>query len=1642
MRLDGDPRRSKTTMHNMSNMYTTGRLEATSREYNLTTHEGIDLTTNDPCKPLRPSAVPGSDNDLPEVMNMSMRNNSESEQLSVFAASRVMSPTYPTDPSSMMLQGNRSLLLGLECRCQACNVMTPDPSLCANCGNWGHPICLGMEQFQGYAFCNRCMGGMVRQYATMNDTRLRQEWQNTLSHKVFSWRERARDAIGTSASIGIAVGGVAATAAGAVFAVAQGIVQGASGAAAGGSVSAEVEPPPPSDSTFYRRLDIRRSNSTGDLSEQLVETCDKCLGNARARHTYRGTCRGLPASVYFKSKNSATIADAPSTQAASSTEQARRAEGQTAMSTERQVETAEQELDRLLAQTRSEPRAMTPPSPQKLLVPPSSFGSANSLANQSFYGVKAGGPPGSPALEAGALTLVESPPVLPDSDLKQLLFKAIASNEELGRAVSELQVSVSNLEIKVADLQVQLLYYESNEDSTRYYDLSTPRLGAEPATLAGWYDGREEAMPSRVQDLAAQSETPGLANSSHFGLNAAEIGLSRNAQGQLAAESPSQPRTDAMSGRQEASAAESGQYVTEVLGRNQQLVPLPTDSDVFSFLAGTQPTHSSVPYGPTGVHDPGRAQPFVPPVQFGCQTPSLPQGREEVSAPPGLAGAIASPPTITQQELGMIMKAIQTYLSDMPKLELGDMATRATRLHSWKTAIHQALLPVGSHMRNWWNWCLQKAGVAYKRFLSAELCDREKIFPQDLMPSAWEQIDSWMRPKLLDSVPSVVREWVNMRARQGKIDDTHVILFWVVKQFGPGSADEQVAINGNILNPHVCSHPRAAQLELMKWKENIRRLAELNISPPALLLTYRAMESIFSVVFDKAEPQLNARWISMKNNLGLPHRVDHNAIETVAAFADSELGALVLAGNSSLNPGMPLTDNQKSRNNQLKEADKKRAAAAKAQASPPPPPVQADATAAAMFRKSATTSMWAPPCKDWQGTGVCTRGMSCKFAHAGFLVSEKRCIICGKGDHGFKDCTAPGGAKDPNREATIAEYRKRKEANKPAEGKGKGQDREAKGEGKGKKGKGKGKKGDKGSQAKAALDLEIPRASAAVTPTSFPRHCIGLDSWANVHLIHKKTHKGSSPLTDTLTLAHGSCKCSREVGPKGVPRVLVPQDSEADNIDLFPEGFLYERGCTIMRGEQHTLTTPTGRVVEIKMWGSLPYISKEDLHKVIGDLPDHTVPGRSGGIVQVPTAARVCRNTISSGETRSQLKHLLSDMQKPQFNNVCSKYRNLPDAYYGGDTAQFVSPDKLEDHLSLLSGNADVVTNDVVPNVKIWEWYSGSSSLSKNSKQSEIPHHPPVDYRYGWNLSKSEHQLKLLSCLLTRGTDCLFASPNCAPWGNDSRAAPAQRREERRELETNTLTFLAVACIFQILLDRKYIVENSAYSDIFAKSPLQVLREGTFHLALFYQCTCGPTLNSEFVRKRSHFQGSHVFHHLQKLCPGGHKHLQLRGGGRAASSALYPDPECALILLDAQLPSDACEGGRNLLCDGTPVSAFVQMSWNGKIKTLKSLAHKKGMQSIWDKAIQPWLKANGANGTRDEVSQASLAITEPVAAPAVPVVAPVVPVVAPAVPIVAPAVPVGRQHGGAPGHRPAQFQLRVPLVCLGRPLVEEGVVVL
>ena len=110
---------------------------------------------------------------------------------------------------------------------------------------------------------------------------------------------------------------------------------------------------------------------------------------------------------------------------------------------------------------------------------------------------------------------------------------------------------------------------------------------------------------------------------------------------------------------------------------------------------------------------------------------------------------------------------------------------------------------------------------------------------------------------------------------------------------------------------------------------------------------------------------------------------------------------------------------------------------------------------------------------------------------------------------------------------------------------------------------------------------------------------------------------------DVLHLAHGQCHCHRETYQKGVPTVYVPWTKSDENIDLFPEGFLWERGCSINRGDDLFVRSPKGREVQILMWSCMPYITKDELRLILSDLPEYQVLGRSMTPATEPTTARV-----------------------------------------------------------------------------------------------------------------------------------------------------------------------------------------------------------------------------------------------------------------------------------------------------------------------------------------------------------------------------------------------------------------------------------
>jgi hypothetical protein len=263
--------------------------------------------------------------------------------------------------------------------------------------------------------------------------------------------------------------------------------------------------------------------------------------------------------------------------------------------------------------------------PEAPLVPLSSaqsFTSAKSEGKQSWYaGAKGDSPapvqghetePGVegqeclPASEWVEPEAVDSPRTTLLMEVRLELQRMVTLNEELSNTVTELQGQVYTLEIHMSDVQLRMQEYDLAQEispSTQHYGIGTPRDQAAQDAEAEWYGC--ESLPGRVNDLTAYGATAGVQANLHVAADAGVPSLTGSAQNQLPVENPRRSMIEVLSDQQVVSTGDGGQHVTEVI-EGGDLVPLPTDSDVFSFLAGRQPQSSSVSLRPTEEANPGR----------------------------------------------------------------------------------------------------------------------------------------------------------------------------------------------------------------------------------------------------------------------------------------------------------------------------------------------------------------------------------------------------------------------------------------------------------------------------------------------------------------------------------------------------------------------------------------------------------------------------------------------------------------------------------------------------------------------------------------------------------------------------------------------------------------------------------------------------------------------------------------------------------------------------------------------------------------------------------------------------------------------------------------------------------------------------
>ena len=445
---------------------------------------------------------------------------------------------------------------------------------------------------------------------------------------------------------------------------------------------------------------------------------------------------------------------------------------------------------------------------------------------------------------------------------------------------------------------------------------------------------------------------------------------------------------------------------------------------------------------------------------------------------------------------------------------------------------------------------------------------------------------------------------------------------------------------------------------------------------------------------------------------------------------------------------------------------------------------------------------------------------------------------------------------------------------------------------------------------------------------------------------------------------------------------IVDVNHDKENIDLLPMGWLNERGCEILWGDEVSITTPSphSRQLLLGCWEGLPYLDCDQIKVLMDDLPKATEEGRSGSAATTrvhasravlgpracalqhkTSSSQSCETLTAAGprkekeevrKERGELRHL--NKSPASMKSLKQKYRCMNNEY--GDS---LSP---EEALKQILGRAEGT-----PEVRsMWETCAGSGKLSARARSRDVSHLPPVDYRWGWDLGRARDQLISLWLLLCCGCRTLFCSPTCTPWSANSKAWEADTREHQRGLENMSVQFVTVMCLLQAILGRWYMVENPTPSDIFRKSALgELQKNGLEHYQYSLdQCMYGAEMERCAVKKATTLLTNRKTGGLTTKCSKDHLHIQLRGsngqGARTAQAGVFPDKLC-----DTLIEGFESAGEGELQASATPYEIFRDKqkddecdlsSGLGRILfDLREKAEEQNLGKAWAAIVGPWI---------------------------------------------------------------------------------------
>ncbi|CAE7471514.1 unnamed protein product, partial [Symbiodinium necroappetens] len=243
-------------------------------------------------------------------------------------------------------------------------------------------------------------------------------------------------------------------------------------------------------------------------------------------------------------------------------------------------------------------------------------------------------------------------------------------------------------------------------------------------------------------------------------------------------------------------------------------------------------------------------------------------------------------------------------------------------------------------------------------------------------------------------------------------------------------------------------------------------------------------------------------------------------------------------------------------------------------------------------------------------------------------------------------------------------------------------------------------------------------------------------------------------------------------------------------------------------------------------------------------------------------------------------------------------YKSVPEEYYSRSGRRPITPDNIESWMSSAANRG--------LRFQAWEWFSGSGRLSLCLLLANIVVGPPIDYRYGWDVSYAPHQELLQKCQAEFQPVHLFASPSWNQWTEHSAVKDKHLRDVERRGDLPSLQYRSEVMNIQHLQNRGFTVEQPLGSAMFKESPLCRLRElDGVRTARLDQCMFGAQDELLYpLRKATCLLTNRKWHRVLKRC-GGHRGKahgtatgRVHGCSRSDLATVFPKRLCQALAQD------------------------------------------------------------------------------------------------------------------------------------------------